>query len=268
MKYIILALTLVSLASCTKRTPDDTVSSADSSPSSPAQTVEGDVAGDKQVYAYDRELALHWPSPLKKDEVESVEKELTKKNYYVVFDGSGSMDSSGCSDGKTKESVAKQALNVFANQIPNTVNLGLLTFDNSDIREVVTLASDNKAAFLSAVAASRTGGGTPLKSAIAEGVRRLGTQARKQLGYGEYHLVVVTDGEADYGEDPKAVVNFVVANTPVVIHTIGFCLDDRHSLNQVGKTDYKAATSPEDLVKGLSDVLAESESFSVDNFKQ
>jgi uncharacterized protein with von Willebrand factor type A (vWA) domain len=130
------------------------------------------------------------------------------------------------------------------------------------------LASDNKQAFLTAVNNSQTGGGTPLKSAIAEGIRRLGAQARKQLGYGEYHLVVVTDGEADYGEDPKEVVNFVVANTPVVIHTIGFCLDDRHSLNQVGKTDYKAATSPEDLVKGLKDVLAESESFSVDNFKQ
>ena len=55
--------------------------------------------------------------------------------------------------------------------------------------------------------------------------------------------------------------------SPVVLHTIGFCIGSRHSLNQAGRTIYKAADNPGALQQGLADVLAEAPQFSVQKFK-
>jgi hypothetical protein len=92
-------------------------------------------------------------------------------------------------------------------------------------------------------------------------------RAAAQLGYGEYHLVVVTDGEANQGEDPRAIVDVITRKSPIVVHTIGFCIGQNHSLNQPGKTVYRAADNPEDLERGLAEVLAEAPSFDAQSFK-
>jgi len=52
-----------------------------------------------------------------------------------------------------------------------------------------------------------------------------------------------------------------------VLHTIGFCIDSKHTLNQAGRTIYTAANNPEALRQGLSNVLAEAPQFSVTKFK-
>jgi hypothetical protein len=91
-------------------------------------------------------------------------------------------------------------------------------------------------------------------------------QARRQLGYGEYHMVVVTDGEASRYEDPRSIVDSIIATTPIVLHTIGFCIDARHSLNQPGRILYRQANDLEGLRKGLQDVLAEAPRFTVLQF--
>ena len=263
---IIVGFSLFALISCTSNSNSTSTSGSSGGGSdSSVSTVEQ----GKRNYLYSKETRLYWPTPLKDGEPDTVALNLTQKNYYVVFDGSGSMDSKECgTKDRSREDVAKDVLTQFANQIPTTDNLGLFMFDNDGVREVVPLGSNTREQFISSVQKGQAGSGTPLKTAIGEGIKALGVQARKQLGYGEYHLVVVTDGEASLGEDPSDNVMFTLNYTPIVLHTIGFCIGTDHVLNQKGRTDYKSADSPESLAKGLKSVLAESESFTVDSFKQ
>lgn len=186
---------------------------------------------------------------------------LGTKNYYVVFDASGSMSLSGCSGDREKMVVAQESLVKFADSVPADANLGMTVFDGKGVREVVPLSLNNREEFKAAVTGLAPGGSTPLKSALALGAEKLEEQAQKQLAYGEYNLVVVTDGEADKDEDPRSVVDDLLLNSPVIVHTVGFCIGEDHSLNQPSKILYKAANQPEQLSQGLEEVLAESESF-------
>jgi len=209
-----------------------------------------------------------WPTPIASGEKEEVAPVLTRKNYYVILDGSGSMQEVSCSDGYTKEQVAKEAVKEFAKKLPDEDNLGLLIFDNYGTTERIPLGTNNREDFIYKVSNSSADGGTPIKSAIRMGIEKLGIEARRQLGYGEFHLVIVTDGEADDQEDPTRVVTFALAETPIIIHTVGFCIGQNHSLNQPGKTLYKSAKDKESLNEGLDDVLAESENFDISSFKE
>ena len=100
-----------------------------------------------------------------------------------------------------------------------------------------------------------------MRSAAEAGYKALTEQAKKQLGYGEYHLVIVTDGEASSNEDPESAVRQILRDSPVQIHTIGFCIGEGHSLNIPGQTYYAAAGSPEELDAGLAQVLAEADDY-------
>ncbi|MFH1153224.1 MAG: vWA domain-containing protein [Pseudomonadota bacterium] len=206
-----------------------------------------------------------WPMVGDNELVETAP-DLMAKNYYVVLDCSGSMAEKGCSRGLPKLAVAKQSLAKFAGLVPADANLGLIVFQSNTITELIPLGRDNREQFSQAVNQTRSSGGTPLFSAIRAGYIQVETQGKKQLGYGEYTLVIVTDGEANAGQDPMEIVQWILANTPVQIHTIGFCIGTHHSLNIPGRTIYKAADSPEQLEKGLQDVLAESETFDISTF--
>lgn len=204
------------------------------------------------------ENSYKWPSFEKET---TLAPDLIAKNYYVVLDGSGSMDSSSCTNNSKRIIAAKKALVQFAGSVPSNANLGFMAFDSRGITERVPLGLNNRGQFIEHVSKTFADSGTPLFSAIKLGFRKLEEQARKQQAYGEYHLVIVTDGEASPGESPDKIINFIVNNTPVVIHTIGFCIGSGHSLNQPGNTIYKSANNPAELVKGLKEVLAESETF-------
>jgi uncharacterized protein YegL len=193
---------------------------------------------------------------------------LLVRNYYMVLDASGSMGNRACSGDLTKMEAAKNALLTFAQGFPADANLGLVVFDRAGVNEALPIGPGNRDQFGALVAAVRPNGGTPLKSAIELAYRGLTGQARKQFGYGEYHLVIVTDGEADTGQDPGPIVNRMLQESPVVIHTIGFCIGTNHSLNQPGRTLYQAADNPEQLRQQLSDVLAEAPAFSVTKFSK
>ena len=99
-----------------------------------------------------------------------------------------------------------------------------------------------------------------------DNLHRAYSQARKQLGYGEYTIVVVTDGIAN---DTRLLANRVrriLDVSPINIYTIGFCIGTDHSLNQAGRTTYKAANNPQELRQGLQEVLAEAEHFDITDF--
>ena len=188
------------------------------------------------------------------------------RNYYVVLDASGSMSERSCNGAGTKIAQAREALTGFASALPKGANVGLLVFGAGGIREEVPLGGADREPFLRAVRAATPGGLTPLRSALTLARAKIEQQARRQLGYGEYHMVVVTDGEASKDEDPRNVVDSIIATTPIVLHTIGFCIDSRHSLNQPGRILYRQANDLEGLRRGLQDVLAEAPSFTVLQF--
>lgn len=188
-------------------------------------------------------------------------------NYYVVVDGSGSMENVECSDGEPKLAVAKRALAAFLDRLPPGANVGVFAFDDDTMGERVRLAAEDRDAAKDAIRALRSGGGTPLSTAVAQGYEALMRQAVAQLGYGEYHLVVVTDGEASSGYAPEREIERLLEQSPVVLHTIGFCIDDDHSLNRPGYTLYKSANDPAALQSGLDAVLAEAPDFQLAAFE-
>jgi hypothetical protein len=189
------------------------------------------------------------------------------RNYYFVLDGSGSMKDRKCSGNEPKMDVAKRALLGFINRISAGANVGGLVFDQYGVRALAELQPKGNINWTTLIGGVRAGEGTPLATAVKNGYTALTARAASQLGYGEYHLIVVTDGEADQGEDPRAVVDLITNQSPVVVHTIGFCIGENHSLNQPGKTVYRAADNPQDLDQGLADVLAEAPSFDAQSFK-
>lgn len=206
-----------------------------------------------------------WP-PLGRDEIELAQNQL-QKNYYVILDCSGSMSEQQCYGEGTKMEVAQNALASFASLVPGAANLGLSIFINNEIRELVPLGQDNRETFIGAVRETYASGQTPLHSAIESGFAKLTEQARRQLGYGEYTLVVVTDGMASPGQDPTAVVHSILDRSPVEVQTIGFCIGENHPLNIPGRTVFKAANSAADLRRGLEAVLAEAPTFDAADFQ-
>jgi len=209
---------------------------------------------------------LPWPGLDPNAPPVALAEDLLAVNYYVILDGSGSMKGNECAGSQSKARAAKDALADFVQAMPSDVNVGLLAFDGQGISERLPLGVRDVEAFRRSVAGVGAELDTPLQSALTEGYRALTKQARSQLGYGEYNLVIVTDGEASRGEDPTPIVRQILRESPVLIHTIGFCIDERHVLNQAGRTIYRGADNPEELRAGLGAVLAEAPSFDVSEF--
>lgn len=234
---------------------------------SPPTAVDAVPAAQPAAAVASAAAATAWP-PLADENVVPAA-DLAASNYYIVLDGSGSMRRSGCSADTSKINAALAALERFVGTVPADANLGLAVFDDKRLSERVPLATGNRPAFLAALRNVAVDGGTPLRSAITLGYGQLTAQAQRQLGYGEYHLVVVTDGNPDpSSEDPTSVVEEILTASPVVLHTIGFCIGTDHVLNQPGRSYYMAANDPSQLDSGLSSVLAESPSFDVGSFEQ
>ncbi|MFH0821600.1 MAG: vWA domain-containing protein [Pseudomonadota bacterium] len=214
------------------------------------------------------QLRRNWPVPLKSDKDMEVAPDLTAKNYVLIFDGSGSMSETNCAGpGKTKAHSAKEAVNQWFRSLPAGANVGLVAFyyNTWSNRALKAGAGEELIRLTNAV---RPGGHTPLGEAMRMAYDMMEQQARRQLGYGEYTIVVITDGMAT---DPGILdkwSKYILDNTPILIYTIGFCIDERHSLNQPGRTFYRSAHNPDALKKGLREVLAEAEKFSASQAPQ
>ncbi|WPD21245.1 MAG: VWA domain-containing protein [Candidatus Electrothrix scaldis] len=205
-----------------------------------------------------------WPPPLENEQDQEnilPADQWTRKNYVMIFDGSGSMADQRCSGNKTKVSVAQEAVADWAQSVPEDAHLGLIVFDQKGFAVRQQLDQGDRQTFVQQVQTVVPGSTTPLTQAVQAAYELLTDQARRQLGYGEYHMVIVTDGAANLPEELTRAVNAVLARSPILISTIGFCIATTHSLNQPGRTIYKAADNPEALRQGLQDILAESESF-------
>jgi hypothetical protein len=195
------------------------------------------------------------------------------RNLYFVLDGSGSMDEdpatrcpgSGAKGSfPTKIAAARWAIGEFLGQVPAEDRLGLYVFDRGGQREVVPLGTGNRPRFLAAVKAVYAAGGTPLAEAIITGVDKLAAQRDEQLGYGDFRLVVVTDGEAT-GRRLEDGTAYALAKR-IPIYTIGFCVGRTHTLFQ-HSVAYRAANSPAELRRGLEETLGELDAFDMKSFE-
>ena len=203
------------------------------------------------------------PQPTQTDEASLA------RNFYFIFDGSGSMSESltkQCKGDKRFSSRlegAKWAVEQFLPLVPRDVNLGLWVFDTKGNSERVALGTDSRGPFLVEVKKIRAGGKTPLTESIEQGVNRLARQRDKQLGYGEFRLIVVTDGEATGRPLPQAVAYARERRVP--IYTIGLCLSTDHALRK-SSVSYRPADSIEALKLGLEETLAETIMFDPQTF--
>jgi Ca-activated chloride channel family protein len=259
MRSIAIVCAALLVAACQEAPPPSPppkpVAQAKPVPPTPAATTPGAV-----------KVKAGWPPA--KDESVAVAPDLFAKNYYIVLDASGSMNEKSCSGDNSKIRAAKEALATFVDAMPADANLGLVVFDGRGINEWLPIGTNNRPEFRRLLDTVRANASTPLRAAITLAYNKLLAQGARQLGYGEYHMVVVTDGHADQGQDPTAIVNTMLGESPVVLQTIGFCIGAKHALNQAGRTIYKEANNVDDLRKGLTDVLAEAPQFTVTEFKK
>jgi Ca-activated chloride channel family protein len=175
-----------------------------------------------------------------------------RRGMVIAFDCSSSMDGS--------IGQAKKAVEVYVQNLSPDVEVGIVTFGGnvkklSDIRQW-----SGQQEFSEKMKGVYAGGGTPLSQATILSYNMLAQWSVQQKGYCEYHLVVVTDGDAtDSIEQLSSNVKTIVDSTPVRIFTIGFNIGQNHALNMPGKTRYVSADNVGELSKGLQEVLAEKE---------
>ncbi|MBN2382022.1 VWA domain-containing protein [bacterium] len=199
-------------------------------------------------------LGMVWTNSL----AQTVDPRL-RHNLYIIFDGSGSMDDEECSAPYTKIEVAKKALITFLDTIPADYNLGLYVFDHHGQRELFALGQLERGSLFDKISAIRAGGSTPLCSSIEFASTKLLEQKEKQLGYGHYMLLIVTDGRANREAELPASLQPVIEQG-IIIQVIGFCLSQSHSLQKMVHA-YRDANSAQELVTALSEVLGEADRF-------
>jgi hypothetical protein len=218
--------------------------------------------------ASDGTEVAYQPAPAA-DEVTGKNKVSLRRNFYFVFDGSGSMkepprtqNSDDDHAPASKIEGAKWAVHEFLQKVPDDVNLGLYVFDRYGNREVLPLGPNNRDKFLQDIDKISASGGTPLGAAIAKGTAALAKQYDKQLGYGEYRLIVITDGEAT---DSLSIGVSAAEVKRIPIYTIGFDIGQEHSLRR-HSISYRSASSAKEVEQGLEEAAAELDVFDQSSF--
>jgi len=233
------------------------------SPSAPLATEERHLSREERLY---REWLHATPDDreIPADKGGSVD---MSRNFYFILDGSGSMNAAtdrhcgGDQEFPDKISGARWAIRKFLEKVPDDVNIGLYVFSYTQTGEVTPLGKNNRSEFLRAVDSIMAGGETPLADAIRYGTDQLMKMYRKQLGYGEYRLVVVTDGLAR--EIPEAAI--YAARHGIPVYAIGLCVEADHPLRRYA-VSYRAADNFSDLQRSLEETLAENPVFDATEF--
>jgi len=188
-------------------------------------------------------------------------------NWVLVLDNSGSMNTTSCSGKETRMVAGGKAVINFARQRPANDNFGLVLFSSGATALVAAPLGRDRKLFETEVTKASPDYATPLGPAIELAYYELMKQYQRQGGYGTYHIVVVTDGEANRGRDPEPLVKEVVKKSPVQVHTVGFCTGAGHRLNLPGYATYATADNAEQINKALLAVLAsESETYADSQF--
>lgn len=208
-----------------------------------------------------------WPPLEHAGESFSDPRDLLKSNYYVVLDGSEEMARRGCSSSGSKLGDAVQALAAFIDAVPEEANVGVMAFNHGRLIELAPLQSDTRIN-PQALAQLSAGGGAPLRSAIYRAAEQLTRQAQRQLGYGEYHLVVISGGgSVTPGEEPGDVMRRLLNDSPLNLHVISLCDGADMALDEPGLgLFHHLADNFAALQQGLGAVLDETPAIPVESY--
>ena len=191
----------------------------------------------------------------------------TASNFYFLFDMSGSMDEN-CS-GKSKIDGAKEAITRFLKNIPDDVNIGLMIFGTGSgdgFAEALPIGSGNKNEFLKIINSLQPSGRTPLGEALLASVDKIIEQYKKQLGYGTYRIIIITDGEQT-GIDLKQPCTYLAQHGFIGLYSIGLCMKSSHTLKRYSLS-YRDANNYEELEQALVEATAESDVFDASLFDE
>ncbi len=188
----------------------------------------------------------------------SADDDIHKDNIVVILDASGSMQDKFSGDQtKSKMEAAKEALQEVLAKVPDDTQIGLLVFSGANVRNewVYPLGLKDTQKLIDAIQLPLPGGNTPLGKYIRIGANRLLEQREKQYNYGNYRLLVVTDGEAS-DTDKVRYYTPEILNRQIRIDVIGVDMKTDHMLANVVDS-YRKADNPGELVAAVSQILAE-----------
>ena len=188
----------------------------------------------------------------------SADDDIHKDNIVVILDASGSMQDKFSGDRtKSKMEAAKAALQEVLANIPDGTQIGLLVFSGANIHNewVYPLGPKDTQKLIAAIRLPQPSGDTPLGKYIRIGANRLLEQREKQYNYGNYRLLVVTDGEASDADKVKHYTPEIL-NRQIRIDVIGVDMKTDHMLANVVDS-YRKADNPGELVAAVSQILAE-----------
>ncbi len=177
------------------------------------------------------------------------------QNVVVVLDDSGSMKERMKSR-KTRIEAAKSAILAVLETLPESANVGVTLLNGRIDRSswVVPLGPVDIEKSRTAIRQVRAKGGTPLGRFMKVGTDAL-LQMRRDDHYGDYRLLIVTDGEAN---DGRLVERYLpdILSRGISVDVIGVDMAEDHSLaNQV--SSYRRADDPDMLVEAVREVFAE-----------
>lgn len=178
-------------------------------------------------------------------------------HVVVVLDDSGSMDERLQRDRRfTRMDAAKRALQAAITSLPADTELGiaLLNERSGDSPWIVPLGPINVPQAQQAIQQVHADGGTPLGEFLKLAADEL-LKARQAHHYGEYRLLLVTDGEAN---DPELVEIYLpqALARGLSMHVIGVDMDQAHSL-ATKVHSYRGADDEEELQTAVQEVFAE-----------
>jgi len=186
-------------------------------------------------------------------QAQPIQTNIYADNIMIVFDASGSMGyAMSHTDKRPRLPIAQKALKQVLQKIPDNSNIGLFVFGDIRNDNPVQIGPKDLNTLNSAIDAIRTGGGTPLGSYMQRASNQLLEQRQKNLGYGRYKLLVVTDGEATDGDLMQRVAREVIKRN-LSLEVIGVAMSGNHTLSSTC-TVYRAANDEESLNRAMAAV--------------
>lgn len=189
--------------------------------------------------------------------------ENNNNNIVVVFDDSRSMAEQMNNLSEDKLTVAKRSLNSVLKKIPNNSKVGIFALNSGWIYPIQTVEINSISKAINNISAN---GGTPLGAALKVSADEL-LKLRQKEHYGEYRLLILSDGEA--GDNDLLEENLMhVLSRGITVDVIGLDMSEGHSLsNKVNR--YRSADDPKALSSAIYELIqAENNGQNIDSFSE